>query len=165
MDNRSAKRRRNRRLRALCRHEHLSMKMAFVTAANHSYNTTGVTEKNGGTRTYWRSRSLHTRESQRDTWTCRFLCSISNSRCRRGQEDGCHQAIDEGLDCLVRDEAQWEVVVYSLRLDGKRARQYSRLMSMGCECAHSLLPQRANAPDTIRSVSRCHRSGNGAVPQ
>ena len=44
------------------------------------------------------------------TWTCRFLCNLKNSRCRRDQEDDYHHAIDEGLNCLVRDVTRKVVV-------------------------------------------------------
>ena len=45
VNNRSAKRRRDRRLRTFWRHEHLSMKMALMTATHCSYYTNGVTEE------------------------------------------------------------------------------------------------------------------------
>ena len=40
--------RRDRRLRTFWRHEHLSMKMAFMTATHHLYYTNGVKEKTVG---------------------------------------------------------------------------------------------------------------------
>ena len=67
VDNGSARRRRDRRLRTSWRHKQMTMNMALATATHHSYHTNGATEKTvghgptGADETYLSVRTIVTR--------------------------------------------------------------------------------------------------------
>ena len=89
VDNGSAGRRRDRRLRDCWRHEQVTAKMVLATARHRSAVR----------------RTMERRE--RD---------IS---CRHSEEDSCHKAIDEGLDCLAWDVTKnvWWQWCFSATMD------------------------------------------------
>ena len=160
----SAKRQHDRRIRACWSHEHLSMKMEVATATHHSYYTNGVTETSVGRGPAGVDEAyLPVRASVTRTPAVAYATPITIDVVT-AKKMGFHQAIDEGLDCHVWDVTknvwwQWAIPMYAcenpddwqsgswirrqlFRLDGKRARLYTRPMWMGYECAHSLLRHR-----------------------